>query len=244
MKTIEKALLSSCIILFALVPLTYAQESSGNDAQENIFKIGGIDVNSGIVRKFDNRYEGVKGSPFYMDEWSAGAIDLVDGTTTSNVRLKYNQYEDELIIQQSAGLAYYLPKEKIGSFTVEDERKQSKLFIKKNHHKKKDETQFYRVLSAGEVYLLEYTKVVFEKANFEGGYSNDKKFDDFKKYPSYYYLTKDADTPIKLKQSTNAVAKVFQGNEDQIKRYISENKLDCRSADDLMQVFRYHNSLN
>ena len=243
MKSVKYVTLICSTLLVFLSKPGFSQDISVNDAQENLFKLGGIDVNSGVVRKFDNRHEGVKGSPFYLDSWSQGTIDFANGQSKPNAKLKYNQYEDELIIQQSANTAYYLPKDKISSFTIVDQDGHSQLFIKRNHPGKKATSQFYRVITAGKVYLLEHTKVVFEKADFEGGYSNNKPFDEFKKYTSYYYLLKDSEIPVKLKQTINAVAKIFPGNADMIKAYISENEIDCRNVEELSGVFRYYNSL-
>ena len=95
----------------------YGQALIGDDAQENLFKLGGADASSGIVRKFDNRHSGVQGSPFYIDSWSSGSIVTTEDRQIQNVRLKFNAFEDELIILNKSG-EYYVTKNQVKSFTL------------------------------------------------------------------------------------------------------------------------------
>jgi hypothetical protein len=239
----------SIIVLDILLFLSFsvpviAQGIKGNDAQENLYKIGSISADVGVVRKFDNRYEGVKGSPFFNDEWLDGSIEFEDGKVAEDVKLKYNIYEDELILLQPNVGSIYLDREKIGSFTLNyPEKFGHELFIKYMHPVKTDLTQYYRVVFAGKVNLLEHTKIVYEKANFQGGYSNDKKYDEFKQYPSYYSQSDTSPFPMKVKTTTSAIIRIFPDHQDQIKEFIKSNILDFRKPEDIVKVFRYYEEL-
>jgi len=234
-----------CSILFLLISFTVdAQEILGNDAQENLFKLGGIDATSGIVRKFDNRYEGVKGSPFWFDSWSTGSLIFENGKHVDNVQLKYNVFEDELIIHKSNEGQFYLPKESVRSFTLQHQGSTENInFVKYIHPKKDSAFQYYRLIVSGTINLIEYIKVVFEKADFEGGYSNDKRYDEFKKYPGFYYFSEPGVKPQKLKSNPNAISKIFPGKNDQVKKYVIKSGLDCTNEKDLIQIFDYYSEI-
>lgn len=221
-----------------------AQELNVVDAQENLFKIGGGEPSYGIVRKFDNRYEGVKGSPFYFDYWADGSIQTSDNKSITNIELKYNVFEDDLIINRSEKGQYYFPKSEITSFTLHEKSTEVKqVFIKKPHPKKEAVPQYYRLVYPGEINLAEHTKVIFEKADFEGGYSNEKRYDEFKKYPTYYFYDNSSLKPKKLKLTINYVSNIFNKYKKEIKNHILQNGYDCANEQDLIKIFEYYHSI-
>jgi len=223
----------------------FSQDLQGNAAQENLDKIGGMDYGVGIVRKFDNRYEGIKGTPFYLEDWTDGSINFENGDTIDNLKLKYNLYEDELLVLDRRLGAIYVDKSRVSTFYLAPSGGQGYRFSKLPHPKKETLKTYYRIIYQGEITLLENIKVVFEKANYSGGYSNDKKYDEFKKYTSFYFIKKNSENPRpqKLKTNAGAVSKIFPNHQKEIKKYINQNLLDCRKEDALLRVFGYYHKL-
>ncbi len=238
-----KHIILSIFYIFITINV-FSQESSGNDSQENIFKIGGSGAATGVVRQFDNRYEGVKGSPFYLDDWVKGTVTMQNGQRAENIQLKFNAYENELLMNQSKTGAVYIPKKQISSFSLQDpEINREVLFQKLPHHKKGDQTHFYRVLYKGKVSLYKDIVVVFEKADYQGGYSNDKTFDEFKTYSNYYY-NGELDLEFhKLKTSPSGIAKAFPDHSSEIKKFISQGNINLKKDGDLIIIFNYHQQL-
>ena len=234
-----------CAIILSIIHPGYSQNIESNAAQENLYKIGGIDYDIGVVRKFDNRYEGVKGSPFYMEQWSDGIIEFESGRVAEDVKLRYNIYEDELLIQDQKSGAIYIDKNNVETFTLISSNNSKNVFKRWPHPKKNDVDIYYRILIHGEISLLENTKVIFEKANYEGGYSNDKNYDEFKKYTSFYYIDQAMNPaiPQKLKTSAIGVSKIFPRHQKQVKQFINQNLLDCRVRDDLVKIFEYYHKI-
>ncbi len=224
----------------------FTQDLQGNAAQENLDKIGGMDYDIGIVRKFDNRYEGIKGTPFYLEDWTNGRINFENGAATGELKLKYNVYEDELLALDRRSGAIYVDKSRVKTFYLAPSGGQEYVFTKLPHTKKENLETYYRIIYEGEVTLLENINVVFEKANYAGGYSNDKKYDEFKKYASFYFIPKNSQNPRpqKLKTNASAVSKMFPNHQKQIKKYINQNLLDCREEGDLIKVFKYYHQLS
>jgi hypothetical protein len=233
----------TAIALSLIINTGFCQEIKGVDAQENLNKLGSHDADIGVVRKFDNRYEGVKGSPFYQENWSEGQVIFESGRVAENIKIKYNMYEDELLIFQPETGAIYVDKNNVRSFALKHPGLEKQdWFIKYPHPKKEGLTQYFRVVFRGRVNLLEHNKIVFEKANYQGGYSNDKRFDEFKNYRTYYFADVSA-LPKKLKSSAGGVAKIFPDNQSEVKKFIIENLLDCRKLQDLVQIFEYYETI-
>lgn len=230
-------------LLFMFYIPVNGQDMGGNDAQENLFKIGSSDASFGIVRKFDNRYTGVQGTPFYMETWSKGSLVINNGKQLSNVKIKYDAYQDELIILTSSG-EYFVPKKQVKSFTLKSKDDTANInFTKFGHPKKKGEYQFYRVVYSGKIKLLEQSNVIFEKANFEGAYSNDKRYDEFKKYFAFYYVDENSSVPVKLKTTLNSLIKIFPKHKDQIKSFIKANDYSCKSEKDLISILKFYQEI-
>lgn len=231
------------LILFASSSICFAQEIEGQDAQQNLNKIGGISTDNIIVRKFDNRYEGIVGSPYYAAEWLEGDIVMENNRSIEKAKLKYNMYEDELILLQPKAGSLYVDKENVRSFTLIHPNGKKDLFTKYRHPENPEHNQYFRAVCLGKMNLWEHTKVIFEKANFEGGYSIDKKYDEFKQYTEYFYTYGDMPFPAKLKTSANAVIKVFPDHQDQIRQFIKSNLLDLRIAENMVRVFDFYGQI-
>lgn len=221
-----------------------AQEIKDNDAQENIFKIGGADASFGVVRKFDNRYEGTKGSPFYIDNWSEGSITTKDDRQILFSEMKYDAFEDEVIINKPNSGHYYFQKNKTKSFMLKEEKTGKNInFVLHHHFKDYNDLQFYRLIYQGKINILEHIKIVFEKADYEGGYSNDKRYDEFKKYSELYYCSKADLQPKKLKRTTKAISNIFPDHTAEMRKIIIDNRYDPKSEDDLIKIFSYYQNI-
>ncbi len=240
---IKTKVLSIILILVAVSLLTNAQEIEGNDAQQNLDKLGSFTGDNGVVRIFDNRYEGIVGSPFYNDNWLEGTIVLESNRTIGPVKLKYNMFEEELIMQQPKTGSIYVDKEKVLSFSLLNEIGETFFFNKYHRPDQPEKSRYFRALHKGKMILWEHTKVVFEKANFQGGYSIDKKYDEFKQYPELYYTSGSMSFPDKLKTSTSAVVKIFPDHQNQVSEYIKRNMLDLRKTENIIRVFQYYDQL-
>ena len=69
--------------------LILSQENAGIEGQENLNLLGS-GSNGSMVRTFDDRYEGVRGSPFFIEEWAEGEIRGSNGKIYTDLQLKYN----------------------------------------------------------------------------------------------------------------------------------------------------------
>ena len=72
-----------------------------------------------------------QGNPFLNDVFTAGEINLMDGTKIVDVQLKYNNYRDELIYYNADITTQILvDKISVSSFSLADERGDKHFYIK------------------------------------------------------------------------------------------------------------------
>lgn len=227
----------SLILLFSGLTM-YAQVADGLDQQINLNEIG-REGNTGVVRTFDHRYEGVKGSPFFVDQWITGTVYLENGKIYKNVPLKYDVYQNELLAK-TRGQAIYITRDIINNFVLKPDSLSYQIKFTKvtpeNKVKRIDPEQFLQVLYEGDLTLLELKNKVFIKANYQGAYSANQPFDEFKDTSKFYYLDQDGNLN-KLKTSIGGVAKIFGDKKKQVKDFIFEQELNPKNKTDLIKIF-------
>lgn len=195
-----------------------------------------------MIRAFNNRYEGIKGSPYYHDDWLKGTLELENGKVVKDVEMKLNLYENELIVKdgKQSGI---INRALVKGFSLGFADQIDAHFARYPTYDKSGSDLYYKILHEGKMTLLENIKIIYEKASFEGAYSVNKTYDEFKQYPSYFFITADSDKPQKIKSTNKAFLKIFPAHQAELKRYISENLLDVRNAEDIMNVLRYYDQL-
>ena len=69
-----------------------------------------------VVRSYDNRYEGLKGSPMAFETYMSGVVETNGGKQHEYESINYEAYGDEIVVLNSKGNPEYLPKGMIKSF--------------------------------------------------------------------------------------------------------------------------------
>lgn len=195
-------------ILAFLPVLIYGQDGSTNQAQVAIeqFRQG-----SALVNAFDNRYEGVKGTPFYADEWLpgrlevAGAKDLISG-----VHLQLDVFNQEIYVRPDAMHSFFKMENEIRSFQLvqngdtllfyrvnADDINQS---LHKNYYLKS-------VWQGHHLALYQLPFKILHKADYQGAYATGDRFDEFQ--PGDMWFLFDGKDYQKVKLNAKALVKLF-----------------------------------
>jgi hypothetical protein len=82
-------------------------------------------LNSNITRmtsSFDNRYEGVKGSPFLFESWAKGRLVLADSVrfNAANYQYKFNVIDNELWVMDTTHFVMAMYNHAIKSLEIQD----------------------------------------------------------------------------------------------------------------------------
>ena len=186
----------------------------GLDAERNLMELGSS-TNATMVRTYDNRYEGIKGTPYFMEEWAKATI-YANNTLFENVEVKYNVYDDEILYRNPKGKEYILKPFKIDSFVLQDGSTQQEYTFRKFPALAAEDAKlaqhFVLVLHEGkEVQLVMVPLKHLVKANYKGPYSAGNKFDELQDLQSYYLLGPDK-AVRKLKLNKKSLLKALPGD--------------------------------
>ena len=228
----------------AISAVTMAQNVSvpeDYEAKENLRELGSTD-GTGNVRTFDNRYEGVKGTPYIFEEWYPGEIFLSSRQKVAIGQMNYNCFENEIVYKEpGSDVVRVMNRYKVDLFQVNQGGE--KLNFVPLKLKENEEAIFVQVLYDQASRVYKFYQKEFLKANYEGGYSADRKYDEFVDKYDLLLMKEGESTIYKLKNSKKYVISLFPEKEKEISSYIKQNNLDLKDAESIVKLMAYYDSL-
>jgi hypothetical protein len=192
--------------------------------------------NSRQVTGFDNRYEGLQGSPFMFDDWLEGTLTLHDSAVvrdrmyykfdlsnntiwlklgTGEERILYNKDLLALELRANNGAKYLIRKVKLPDIT---EKNHFSIFLFENEH----------------FTLVKDVKKVFRKANLEdkGIVTVGRAYDTFEEEVKYYIKVngKSYFEEINLKKS-KLMALIPKSHEKKLEQFCDKNDIGNKLKD-------------
>ena len=228
----------------AISAVSLAQNTSvpkDYEAKENLRELGSTD-GTGTVRTFDNRYEGVKGTPYAFEEWNQGEIYLSNKQKTTVNSLNYNCFENEIAYKEDdSDVIRILNKYTVDLFQVKQGGEL--LTFVPVRLKADEEAVFVQVLYDLGSRVYKVYKKEFLKANYEGGYSADRKYDEFVDKYDLLIMKQGEKTLYKIKKSKKYVVSLFPEKEKEISTFIKESKLDLKEENSIVKLMSYYDTL-
>lgn len=214
-----------------------------NSLQRNE-EIGG---GTGAVRTYDLRYEGMQGTPYFIDEWLSGKLVFTNGDAGKKTHLiKYNTQTKELLMRRPQGDSIIVFPNQITAFTINDVSKNvSYPFVKVENLKADGGTVpvcFLMVLYKNKSSLLKYVSKNIMKANYQGGYSADRRYDSYVDN-SQYFIRKADNSLVKVKVKKSSVLDALEDKKAEIEAYIKKENLSFKNDIDVAKVLAYYDSL-
>lgn len=207
--------------------------SQGFNQQDNLNR--GAAAGMGMVQTYDNRYEGVRGTPNVETEFQKGEVVFKTGKVFDIDFLNYNAFENQLLYKKDVNSPILLiTNDMVSEFSIGNRK-----FISIESSESNNELFYEQMWSNKELFLLRLNVKKLEKADYQGAYSANKKFDEFYDKNEYYLFSNNELTSIKLnkKSVTQSFGSFFPGLED----YIKKNKVDVKNVDELVVML---NKLN
>jgi len=224
----------SCIAQNVSMPEDY-------EAKENLRELGSLD-GTGNVKTFDNRYEGVKGTPYVFNEFKQGEVFLKSKNKVTIKDLNYNCFDNEIAYMDPAtGVIRLMNKFQVDLFTIHDGDKT--LIFVPIRLDAEAETIFTEVLYNKGSFVYKIYEKEWVKANYEGGYSADRKYDEFVDKYDLYFLIKGEQILYKAKKSKKQVIAAFPNHKDEISSFLKSSKLDLKDENSLIELVEYYDSL-
>lgn len=197
---------------------------------------------------YDLRYEGTKGSKYFIDEWLNGELVFVkEGTKApKTVPLKYDSHNKELLFKRSVGDSIIVNPDQITGFIINDTKHNASYpFVKFTGLKTEGGTvpvAYLMVLYKNKTSLLKYVSKMMQKANYSGVSNVDRRYDAYLDN-SEYFIQKPDGSLSRAKLKKNSIVKALADKEEQIEAFIKKENLDFKSEYDLARVVDYYNTL-
>ncbi|GAA4380046.1 hypothetical protein [Hymenobacter koreensis] len=189
-------------------PAGSTANASGLAATENINSI----TRGAMAFAYDDRYEGVRGTPYVMRMWLPADITLNSNVRIPSVRLKYDALRNHILARpdNTRPDSVLLNPASVKSFAFQDALvpNQRRLFRRFDEAQSPSEKQaFVEVLYEGQYSLLKHYRKEYRKANFKGAYSDNRTYDEVIDR-TVYYLRRPNGTiaEVKLNEKSFAAA--------------------------------------
>jgi hypothetical protein len=219
---------------------SFAQQPSGQDAFVNALNLGG---QGSVARTWDNRYEGVRGTPYLKNVWQNAQITSVEGKVYSNVPLKYDVYSNLLAVKNSKGDSISSETAYMKEFTWIGT---GMTFVKEplldNTTDIKNFSRFYQQLFKGnKTTLLKNFRKELLKADYQGGYSANRRYDEL--IDEVDYFLKKGNQIEKIKLNEKNVLKFTFDKEKEVKDFLKKQKLNLKNEADVIKLLQFYETL-
>ena len=228
----------------AVTPLPRSPLTSQEKAQI-MNAVGGGTYPGVMIRTLDNRYEGLRGTPYFLAGWSKGEILMTDGRRYVDVPLKFDAFRQALILlrPKMGNDSIIVDRGTVNRFELIGPEGQSYLFKHYSDVKLPDDMGnggYFLVLYEGNTALLKRITKTFREANFKQPYSVDVRYDSFENNHGYYVLKPDQ-TLAKVKLSKKSLLDALDDKNDALKTFA--NKLSFKSEADAVALMQAYNNL-
>ncbi len=178
-------------------------------------------------------YYSVYGTEFlFSKEWISGDV-MINGILFTNVLLKYDIYNDDLITPYRNKKVLILNKEIIDNFTLHfDNREFRFLNLKENESM----DGYYQVYYDGIIKL--YKKWRKKRVQF----AIEARYDEFQSDDVLYLVKADVFYEISSKRN---LLKLLGDRKQELKNYLKENRIriDVKSPDSIIPVLEYYDNM-
>jgi len=223
-------------LLITAITVAFSQRTNvyqtGVAAQQNLNAVAGLKPYSDGAMGFDNRYEGIKGTPRMFDTLLLAYLLLNDNDIYIKLDADLNLTGNAVLyIDPKTKSMFELPAESVKELIIEN--RDNELVFRStsslNFEKPLKEIRLYQVLSEGSVLFLKVPEKKFLEADYKGPYSSDRRYDEYLDITKYYISGSDG-LLHQVQLSRNSLIKFFPGKKDLIysslRRKTSENNED------------------
>lgn len=231
----KKHIFSALVCLW----LSFGCSAQGVETQTNLSQLGATNDPTQVVRMFDDRYKGVKGSPFYWDYYVSGKINFKDGKIYSVKAMNFNSLEDEVVVKtEGDSRLVVLNKKSVVSFDVDS----FSCLDSFCHFVKIDSigmpAGYYAVLVDKRIKVICKLSKTILKADFKGAYSSSQTYDRIVDEERYYFKNKQGFL-IEFKRSQKSISSLLPEKSKVISNFIKENHLNPKSNSSLNKIFDF-----
>lgn len=232
---------SLLIFIHSLVLCLVAQAQTrptGPEAEQNLNTLGANNAST-VVRSFDNRYQGMRGSPYLFNHWIPADITYANNKTQTDVPVKYDVYANQLVMRRPQGDSVVIVSLVSGFLLKDVNSGKNRVFSRFKDTPTNDPSlkeEFLEVLYEGKTALLvRYDKTLL-KASYQGAYNANRPYDELQDEKSYY-LRKPDQTLVKTKLNKKQLLEHL-GATAELKKWVDTEKLDLKKEADAVRLLK------
>ncbi len=227
------------------IPVMFAQNAPGSaDQEQNLRMLGNLTPYSPGAVGFDNRYEGIQGSPFLFDMWTNGQVQFVkQDTLSATFQLNVDLVRQVVTVKLQDGTVGEMSALTIQRLQTTDPASgQTQTFLVATENEiegvKSVRKKFYEVLHQGAFNFLKETLKKFRKADFEGPYSADRRYDEFLTEEKHWLQTPDKPYK-KVRPRKRDIEKALADYEKQVDKLVKTHKLHLNQEKDIATLLEF-----
>ncbi|HNP17199.1 MAG TPA: hypothetical protein PKL31_02090 [Fulvivirga sp.] len=192
-----------------------------------------IDIVTKIQGLDNSKETEVEGTPFLYDDWSQGSITTTNGAIFTDIKLKYNLYNEQLIfLNEKSNEPFLVDLDKLQEFNIYG--LDTLHFVKNTVLSSIFNTHFFQLLYSGPVSLfkVQSKEILQFDANSSSPTSNPPRLIT----RSSLFLVND-DTYCELKKGRKKVISCFDDHKVEMENFAKKNKLNFNDERDLVKLF-------
>ena len=197
------------------------------------------------VRTFDGRYEGLRGTPYFLPAWSKGQIELTNGQRYTNVLIKFDAYRQELVLlrPQLRNDSIIIDRPRVNQFVLQPADNVSYVFRRYSGDRTNESgDHYFLVLYEQKSTLLKQVAKVITKANYKDPYSAGARYDAYDNEYAYYLL-KPGQPLTKVKLSKKSLLDALSDKGKALKTFVDSHRLAIKSEADAVTLVQQYDSL-
>lgn|GEM_PF-4122849 len=199
-----------------------------------------------MMMQMDTRYEGVKGSAYFLPNWEEGTLLMKYGDTLRNAYLKLDVLNKEVRMLRPKGDSIVIDYAQLKGFFLRNPDGGQWLSFKKVEQLKTGlgllPASYLLAYYEGNASLYKHYSRRILKADFKDPYSTGRTFDQVVDNSEWFYQLKEGNYE-RLKLNKKSVLNALEDKHAAVKAFIDQNKLNCETPDGVLKVFNYYDSL-
>ncbi len=187
------------------------------------------------------KYKDILGSPFLFDTWLMGEVVSENGQKFPNVKMKYDAFNDQLLMEHATELPLVVEKKQVGRFSFfSPEDNLTYHFLKAKLGGPNSLPMYLQVIHEGRFMVVKrYRKMINENNPLEnGGYGAVKRNDEFVKTERYYIQTGESGFQ-ELNLQKKKFIEQFSAKSTEIKAFLKKEKINLKEHADLVKTIKY-----
>lgn len=183
---------------------------------------------------------GTIGTPYVYQEFKKGNIYFTDMTAILDAPINYDCYNNQMLINH--GETNYILNNYLIDFIEFKIREDSTVRFRQVFLVDKKKTVFMKVLYSKESTLYKYFYKSFQKADYTGAYSQDRRYDEYIDNHAWY-IQLNGEEIQSLKPKKKAILQVLEPEKEEIEKFLKKEKPDLKSDQDLVRLVELYDEL-